>query len=436
MRILIISILYRPEPAGKPFELAEGLARRGHAVEVLTGFPNYPYGSFYRGTRVRPWHVEWINGVRVVRLPLVPDRTRVALAGTATESRKAWRFTARIARALYRILNYVSFSIAVVLEGWWLTGKPDVVYVWGNPPTVGVAGLILSRAFRAKFVYGVHDLWPNLAVEAGTVKPGLMARIIGRIEDYVVRHADHVISISKGFRDELTKRGGEAGRFSVIPHWADETIYKPVDRDGVLARDIGAEGRFVVLFAGNIGRVQALDELLDAAKRLLETAPDVFVVLLGDGVNRPHLKKIAEEANLTNVRFLDPEPPENVARYAGIADVLYVGLVPGFLARLSIPSKVVSYMACGKPILSTVAGETAEMIAQAGAGITCEPEGGAIMRSILQLRDAGEEERMRMGASAHRVFLDQFSRERLLGEHEAVMDAVAGETRVPVLRET
>src|SRR2546421_1156827 len=143
MRIVIISIYYKPEPVPKPHELAEGLAARGHHVTVLTGFPNYPTGRFYPGYSLRPWKVSASNGVRVVRLPLYPDHS---------------------ASALLRVAHYLTFFISAFVLGPFLTGPADIVYVWGNPPTSGLAGWLISRLRRARLVYGVHDLWPELAL--------------------------------------------------------------------------------------------------------------------------------------------------------------------------------------------------------------------------------------------------------------------------------
>src|SRR6266487_4853506 len=186
MRILIISIYYKPEPVPKPHELAEGLARRGHQVTVLTGFPNYPAGHFYRGYALRLWRREVINGVRVVRLPIYPDHS---------------------AQPLLRAANYVSFFLSVLLFGPIVSGATDIVYVWGNPPTSGLAGWVMSRLRRARFVYGVHDLWPELAVASGMIRRPLLAGAIEAVERFVLTRADLVLAISEGLRRKILEKG-------------------------------------------------------------------------------------------------------------------------------------------------------------------------------------------------------------------------------------
>src|SRR3989442_4406674 len=191
MRILVISIYYKPEPVPKPHELAEGLAQRGHAVRVLTGFPNYPTGRLYPGYKLRPWHKEGINGVSVVRLALYTDHST---------------------NPVLRAVHYVSFIVSVLLLGPLLSGPVDVVYVWGNPPTSGLAGWIISRLRRARFVYGVHDLWPELAVASGMIRGSLAARMIDSLERVLLKRADFVLPILHGVRQKILPRGVPAPR--------------------------------------------------------------------------------------------------------------------------------------------------------------------------------------------------------------------------------
>ncbi|TMC55512.1 MAG: glycosyltransferase family 4 protein [Chloroflexi bacterium] len=404
MRILIVSIYYKPEPVPKPHELAEGLAARGHEVTVLTGFPNYPSGRLYPGFAVRPWRTNVVNGVRVVRLPLYPDHS---------------------ASALLRSAHYVTFFLSALALGPVLSGLIDVVYVWGNPPTSGLAGWIISRLRRARFVYGVHDLWPDLALAAGMIQSSLVARMIDALERFVLRKADLVLPISDGFRRRILEKGVPAERLYVIPHWADGALYRPVPRDPALAERLGLSSCFVVLYAGNVGRLQGLQNLIEAADLLRRTHASLRVVVMGDGVERPRLKGIVTERQINNVMFIDPEPPARVAVYSALADVLYVGLVSSTLSPLSVPSKVQTYLACGRPILSNVPGETAELVSRGCFGLNCEsdtPQG--IAEGIRRMAALSENERAVMGKKARQVFIEEFEMSSLLGRHEKLMEAL------------
>jgi len=404
MRILIVSIYYKPEPVPKPHELAEGLARRGHQVTVLTGFPNYPAGHFYRGYVLRLWRREVINGVRVIRLPIYPDHS---------------------AQPLLRAANYVSFFLSVLLFGPIVSGATDIVYVWGNPPTSGLAGWIISRLRDARFVYGVHDLWPDLAVVSGMVSNSLFARMIDALERFVLKRADLILAISQGFRQRIVDKGIRQERVQVIPHWADGELYRPVAANGALRKELNWVGRFVLLYAGNVGRPQGLDHLIEAAVLLQTTMPSLLVVLVGDGVERERLKSLVSERRCDNVVFIDPQPPATIVAYSGLADALYVGLKSGSLAPLSVPSKVQTYLACGRPVLCNVPGETAALVNNARVGVNCTtdtPEG--ISDAVRGLAMVPEDERRAMGHRARELFLRDFSMALLLERHEKLMQSL------------
>jgi len=405
MRIVIVSIYYKPEPVPKPHELAEGLAARGHQVTVLTGFPNYPSGRFYPGFALRPWQSSLINGVRVIRLPLYPDHS---------------------ANALLRAAHYVTFFLSALLLGPFLSGPADVVYVWGNPPTSGVAGWIISRLRRARFVYGVHDLWPELALASGMIRRPLFARAIDTIERFVLRRADLVLSISDGFRRAILDKGVPSERVHVIPHWADGEIYRPLPRDEALADRLGWSQRFVVLYAGNIGRLQGLEYLIEAAALLQKARPELLVALMGGGVERERLMGLVTQRQIKNVVFIDSQPPDQVAAYSSLADVLYVGLVTNALSSLTIPSKVQTYLACGRVILCNVPGETAALIHHGRLGVNCKsntPE--SIAEGIQTMFALSQDERASMGQRAREVFTREFSMTALLAKHESLMAAPA-----------
>jgi len=409
MRILIVSIYYKPEPVPKPHELAEGLAARGHHVTVLTGFPNYPTGQFYRGYRLRLWRREMINGADVIRLPIYPDHST---------------------KPLLRAAHYVSFFLSVLLLGPFLSGSPDIVYVWGNPPTSGLAGWFISRLKGAPFVYGVHDLWPDLAVVSGMVGDSMFARMIDALERFVLKRADLILAISQGFRERIVAKGVQRERVQVIPHWADGELYRPVAANGVLRKDLKWVGRFVLLYAGNVGRPQGLDHLIEAAGLLQTTMPSLLVVLVGDGVERERLRSLVSQRSCDNVVFIDPQPPATIVAYSGLADALYVGLKSGSLAPLSVPSKVQTYLACGRPLLCNVPGETAELVNTARVGVTCNsdtPEG--IAEGVRALVTVSEDERAAMGRRARELFLRDFSMASLLERHEKLMQLLLAPQR-------
>jgi colanic acid biosynthesis glycosyl transferase WcaI len=408
MRILIVSIYYAPEPVPKPHELAEGLARLGHSVTVLTAFPSYPEGKIYQGYRQRWRQVEQINGVRVVRLPVYADHS---------------------ARAIKRVAHVLSFFFSVLLLGPWLSGPFDVAYVWGNPPTSGLAGWLLSRLRRAKFVYGVHDLWPELAEESGMIRGRRPLAMLGALERFVLGRADFVLPISEGFRRNVVEKGVPPSRVKVIPHWADEAAYHPVPSDEALIDRLGIRDCFVVAYAGNIGRFQGLVDLVEAASLLRHTLPQLRVLVIGNGLERDSLRALAARLEAHNVLFVDRMPPADVVRHSAVADALYVGLADTRLARVSVPSKLATYLACGRAVIANVPGETAVLVEEADIGInTGGPTAAAIAGAITRMAALTPAERHAMGQRGLALFRATFSMDTLLQQHEVILTSVVAGT--------
>ncbi len=412
MKILILTQYYDPEPLPKLGELARGLHERGHEVTVVTGFPNYPQGTLYEGYAIRPWSVENDRGVRVVRLPLYPDHSRSSAR---------------------RMVNYGSFALSASVLGPALCGGADVMYVWHPPLTIGAAALAIGMARRVPFVYAVHDLWPEMAVAAGMLRDGALTRMLDRFGRFVYRRAAVVGVVSPGFVDHLVVKGVPREKIEVLTDWVDETLYRPVPPDQDLAERLGTAGRFNVVFGGQLGVAQHLDTVLDAARALLASRPEVQLLLVGDGVERSRLERRAADMGLTNVRFAGRFPAAEMPAVYALADVLLIHLKADPAFRMSIPGKTYPYMACGKPVLAAVEGVTAEIIREGDAGLTCPPEDpGAMAAAIVRLLDMTAEERARMGSSARRTALAKYARSVVLDEHERVLTAVGSGPRASI----
>lgn len=405
MRVLIISQFYKPEPLPQPHELAASLVRLGHDVTVLTGYPNYPEGRLYPGYRLRPWRQEVDEGVRIVRVPLWPDHSRSALR---------------------RALNYGSFAVMATLHAPLIAlRRPDVAYVWHPPPTSALAAWLLSLLRGVPYLYAIHDLWPESITEAGMLKDGPAASLIRWLDTRMCLRAGAVGVVSPGFVPFLTRRGVPRDKIHLLPDWADEASFYPLERDESLASELGMSGRFNVVFGGQLGIAQGLDTLLDAAE-LLREAPEVQVVFAGDGVEGPRLRAEARRRGLDNVRFLGRISADMMNRVQSLAEVLVVHLNRGFFASVSIPVKTYAYMASGRPILMALDGHAADLILEAGAGMTCPPQEAEPMAdAILRLRALRPEERGEMGRNALLAFRERHSRSTGVAAHERILSDLA-----------
>jgi len=406
MRVLILSQYYTPEPVPKPSELAEALALRGHEVSVLTGFPNYPSGDLYDGFRLRPMETSSVNGIPVTR---------------------AFEYPYHGTRALGRMLNYASFMIAAPIASLFMP-KCDAIYVWHPPLTVGVSAAIIAKLRGVGFLYDVQDIWPESAVLSGLLKEGPLVRFMAWLERWVYRQADHLVVVTEGARENLIAKGVPSAKVSVGKHWIDETLFAPAGEE-VRRQTREAHGwadRFVLLFAGNIGLVQGLDTLVDAAAALPADSNAVIAVV-GDGSDRQRLVDLVAARGLAaRVQFLPRRPMEAMPAMFAAADALLVHLRKSDLSRLVIPTKTLAYLAAGRPILMAMEGAAADLVRDAGAGIVVPSENAPRMvEAIEALRSMSDAEQHAMGEQAMAYVAAHYSKRVVIPEYEEMLRRVA-----------
>jgi len=397
MRILIICHWYLPEPAIIIHELAQTLADHGNDVTALTGFPNYPTGRIYPGYRIRPWQKEQIDDVQVVRVPIFPEHSQ---------------------SGFLRALNYVSFALSASLLGAWLVQKPDVIFVYHPPLTVGIPAWILSRIWRVPFVYQIQDMWPESLAATGMLNNDFVLNVVGRFAKFVYQKAKLLFVISPGFRKNLLSKNVLDKKIRVVSNWVDTDFYYPAKPDRQLARKLLLDGHFNIMFAGNIGEAQGLETVIEAA-RLLEDLPDCQFVLVGDGTARSELERLTKDYELKNVLFLGRFPGEQMANLYALADVLLIHLKDDPLFRITIPHKTFAYMASGKPILAAVAGDAAAVIMDNGCGLICDPEDPTALADLVrEFYEMPIEGRKRLGEIARETVYSSYNRELLVSKIE------------------
>ncbi len=403
MRILLLSQYYDPEPGFKAHLLGKGLVAHGHSVTAITGFPNYPGGKVYPGYRLRWRQWEEPAGVRILRLPLYPEHGRSVIR---------------------RALNYLSFAASASLIAPVLCGPADVMWVYHPPLTVGIPAWWIGLLRRVPFVYEVQDMWPETLAATGMMPSKRVAHWIARLAHFVYGRAAAITVSSPGFKRNLIEKGVPAEKIHVIPNWADEDAFRPLARDKALADEYGLTGRFNIIYGGNIGAAQAMGNVLDAAV-LLRDRPEIQFVLIGDGVDVASLRDAARERSIDNVRFIERQPAERMARFFAWADALLVHLKRDKLFEITIPSKTIAYLACGRPILCAVPGDAADVVTSAGAGVTCPPEDpAALARAVRDLYALPPPEREALGAAGRRAFLEGYTRRVLIDRYETLFDLV------------
>jgi glycosyltransferase involved in cell wall biosynthesis len=397
MKVLVLTQWYPPEPVLLIQELAQTLQKSGHGVTVLTGFPNYPSGKIYPGYHIRLIQREILNDIPVVRVPLYPEHS---LSG------------------LWRILNYVSFALASSILGFFVTSKPDVIFVYHPPLTIGLPAFVLSRLWGVPFVYQIQDMWPETLRATGMMKNARLLRWVGRFARWIYKKAHTILVISPGFRRNLIDKGVPEPKIRVVSNWIDTGVYKAIDCDHELAEKLGLYERFNIMYAGNMGEAQGLETVLEAAA-LLSDIQAVQFVLFGEGTALPRLKRFVEEKDLKNVRFMGRYPHQTMPSLYALADILLVHLKDDPLFRITIPSKTLAYLASGKPIIVAATGDVADMINSAGAGIACPPgDPQALAESVRHLYQMTAEQRWALGERGRQIATREYDRDILIPKIE------------------
>jgi colanic acid biosynthesis glycosyl transferase WcaI len=363
-RFLFVAINYWPEPSGTaPYttRIAEHLAKQGHDVTVLTGYPHYPEWKISSAYPLRLSCREVINGVRVIRKRhFVPGRQTV------------------VGRALYES-TFLAHGLATRLR------RPDAVI--GVIPSLngGALARMLAARFRVGYAVIVQDLMGRAAGQSGVSGGSRVAGAISRAEAWSLRRARLVAPVSVAFIPYLKSLGISDAQLVDLPNWTLHSV-AAVDRVEVRRRRLRWRDEQVVLHAGNMGLKQGLEQVLVAAKMAVLAAPHVRFVLLGDGSQRAVLE--AASAGLPNVQFLPTQSADDYARALAAADVLLLS-ERGTSVDMSLPSKLTAYCAADRPIVAAVreGGATWAEVAGIGAGLLV-PSGDpdALLGALARLR--------------------------------------------------
>jgi colanic acid biosynthesis glycosyl transferase WcaI len=385
-RVLLLTQWFDPEPTFKGLVFARELVRQGFDVEVVTGFPNYPGGKVYAGYKIKLIQRERIDGVDVTRLPLYPNHEQSAIK---------------------RVLNYASFSASALFYGLLMAKRADVMYAYHPPLTVGVAACLIRWVRGIPLVYDIQDMWPDTLRATGMINNPRALILVGRVCNWVYRRVDQVVVLSPGFKRLLVQRGVPESKIEVIYNWADESAL--TTPTGTLAANFPGDDRFKIVFAGNMGKAQALDAVVQAAEILQGRGSRVCFVMLGGGVEVGRLKERTNALALNNVVFLPAVPMAEVGTVLSAADALLVHLRKDPLFEITIPSKTQAYMAVGRPLLMAVKGDADDLVTQSNSGLTAESENPVALADVAQrLADMPLDQIQDMGTRAR-----QFYQERL-----------------------
>lgn len=380
MKILVVCQYYYPEPFRIP-DICREMAARGHQVTVVTGTPNYPEGEIYPGYEKGAHADEVLDGVRVHRCPLIPRKQG----------------------ALYRFLNYYSF---VFSSGRYLRSlKEDFDVVFVNqlsPVMMAQSGLSWAKRHGKKCVLYCLDLWPESLLAGGISKTSPIYKVFLGISRKIYRAADALLITSLGFRDYFRDVLGIADdRIRYLPQYAEDMFARVASGE-----KSGETVNF--LFAGNVGQSQSVETIVEAA-RLLREDRNIHIHIVGGGISLDKCRELA--AGLENITFHGRRDLSEMPEFYAMADAMLVTLVSDPVLSLTLPGKVQSYMAAGKPVYGAIDGETARTVEQADCGCCVAAEDASALAGAL--RSAAEDSGLlkAQGENARRYYDTHFRKE-------------------------
>jgi colanic acid biosynthesis glycosyl transferase WcaI len=376
MRILIYSYNYYPEPIGiAPLmtELAEGLVKRGHQVRVVTAMPWYPASEISPEYRGQLYRHEEINGVKIQRCYVWARRQR------------------NLRNRLLFEISFMGLSFLQALQGW----RPDLIFLTIPGLPVCIPAACLAWLYRTPIILNLQDILPDAAVQVGLIRNEKMIRIFQGLEKFAYQTADRISVIADGFTKNLLAKAVPSEKIIEIPNWVDVNFIKPLSRENNYFRiDNQLEGKFVVMYSGNIALTQPLETLIDAAARLCPIA-DIAVVIVGKEEALERLARYGARRKASNLLLRPLQPREMLPEMLAAADVGMVMQKENVIS-FNMPSKIQVLLASGRAIIASVpaTGTAAMAIEKSGGGIVVPPEDPeALAEAILQLyrdRDLAE----------------------------------------------
>ena len=386
MKILVVCQYYYPEPF-RITDICEALAALGHDVTVLTGTPNYPMGKIYDGYQHGAKSEETINGVRVLRCKVIPRKSG----------------------PIFRLLNYYSFSFASSIRINSITDDYDVVFINQlSPVMMANAGLKYKKNTGKKMILYCLDLWPESLVAGGIKRDSLIYKLFHIISKKVYLNADKILVTSKSFTSYFYEAFGISGT-EYLPQYAEE-LFSP---DKCYKQP---NGMLDVMFAGNLGSTQSIDTIIDAAK--ITVGESIHWHIVGDGSEYEHIKKMAKD--LPNVSIYGRQPLERMPELYSKADAMLVTMKDDPVISLTLPGKVQTYMAAGKPIIGSINGETSLVIKESKCGLCGKAEDvSALVNNVRML--ANSNDISDMASNSIKYYQDNFSKQSFILKLEKVL---------------
>ena len=413
-RILILSLVFAPDGVSTSVivsELAYDLKEKGYEVTVLTTYPHYNNDE---EARVRqPLKRRWGG------LFYQSDYHGIPVWHTAMRPKGR--------RSLGRILDYMIFHVISIFLGVLVIRQQAVVFAVSPPLTIGIVGWVLAVFKRAKLIYNVQELYPDTAIMMGVLsEKSLVTKILKRVELFIYERSSALAVICQPFAESIAAKHISLQKIRVIPNFVDIEFVQPGPKNNPLAKELGLEDKFVVLYAGNIGMTQSFDTLLEVAKRLCDESNIVFLVV-GDGVRRSRIETQVREQQLINVKLLPYQPRSRVPDIYATSDLCLVPLMAG-TAKTTVPSKLYTIMASGRPALVAVDEDSdlVQTVRNAQCGIVVRPDDTDALLNGIRQAFSNQVPLRNLGRNGRSYVEQHLSRRVVSEQYHALIQQVVG----------
>jgi glycosyltransferase involved in cell wall biosynthesis len=389
-KILVVSQYFFPEQF-RVNDICKSWIERGYEVTVLTGIPNYPQGDYFEGYGINKRRKEKFNGINIIRIPIIPRKKS----------------------SIMMALNYLSF----VISGWfWKINnkeKFDMVFIYEvSPMTQALPAIWIAKKLQIPCYIYVMDLWPeNFEIITGISNP-IIIKILNKIVDYIYNNCNKILTASQSFKRNIQSRGINSERIDFWPQYAEE-FYRT---GAIKSNKIIDDDKINITFAGNVGVAQGLEILPLIGQKVKEDNLKIRFNIVGNG---RYLETLITEVKNKDLQeffsFIDPVPPTEIAEIFSASDFSLVCLQKNDIFSMTIPAKLQSSMACGKPILLSASGEAQDIVKQANCGFVSNAgDYERLVQNIKKIEKLDKSKIDRLGENSRRYFEDNFEKEKLL----------------------
>lgn len=399
MKILVVCQYYYPEPF-RITDICETLVQKGHQVTVLTGLPNYPEGRVLDGYRHGRKRNETLNGVKILR-------------------------TFEIGRGNSRFklfLNYFSFAVSASLKALLMKEEYDVVFVNQlSPVMMGIPAIVYKKKHHINMLLYCLDLWPDSLATGGVKGSSIIYKVFSRISKWIYNSADSILVTSNMFKDYFQNTLGlPITNMEHLPQFAEDLFSERVDIIESETKDSNKGFNFV--FAGNIGDMQSVETIIKAANEL-KTHHSITFHIVGDGSRLEACKQLADRFGLANVIFHGRRPVEEMPYFYNMADAMLITLKNNKALSYTLPGKIQSYMAAGRPVIGAINGETRYVIKDADCGLCCNAEDYEKLAKLI-LQFCNSDSKAQMAINAKNYYIENYSKERFMARLESTLNSL------------